>query len=79
MHDERYTNRELHGILFKNTRKKRDEEPDYTGTARIHGKDMKVSGWIKEAKNKSGNKFMQLAFTEVPDESKPIDYDDIPF
>ena len=34
--------------IFKNNKKEAEKHPDYTGTALINGKKMKVALWIKE-------------------------------
>jgi hypothetical protein len=46
--------------LFRNDRKTRDTDRDYSGSATIAGVEYWVSGWIKEAKN--GNEFMTFRF-----------------
>lgn len=53
--------RDNSGALFKNDKKVRDNQPDYTGKAVIDGTEYRLSAWIKEAK--SGRKYMSLAFT----------------
>lgn len=50
------------GSLFKNDRKQNERHPDYTGSAFINGKSMRISAWVKTAK--SGAKYMSLAFDE---------------
>jgi hypothetical protein len=49
------------GTLFKNDR--RDEgsnQPEYTGTALIEGREFWMSAWVKTGKN--GRKFFSFAF-----------------
>jgi len=79
------------GALYKNDKGGNDKRPDYRGEAKIDGKDLVVSAWIKVAGPESkmpGEKFMSLSFepkkaapkaTRAPvmDESDPND--DIPF
>ena len=80
------------GALYKNDKSGNDKRPDYRGEAKIDGKDLVVSAWIKVAGPESkmpGEKFMSLSFepkqgapkkaTRAPvmDESDPND--DIPF
>lgn len=69
------------GALFKNERKTKDNQPDYTGTAEIDGKQWRLSAWIKEGKR---GKFMAINFS-VPQEKpqdrrqeQPVE-DDVPF
>jgi hypothetical protein len=48
------------GALFKNTRKTKDSQPDYTGQALVDGVDYYISAWIKRPPGKDA--FMSLAF-----------------
>jgi hypothetical protein len=48
------------GILFRNDRKVRDSDRDYSGSATIAGVEYWVSGWVKESK--SGSKFLTFSF-----------------
>ena len=36
--------------VFKNNKKEKETQPDYTGTVNVEGKDYSVSLWIKEGK-----------------------------
>lgn len=36
--------------IFKNNKKEKETQPDYTGTVNVEGKDYSVSLWIKEGK-----------------------------
>jgi hypothetical protein len=71
------------GALFKNDKKEKPTHPDYKGEATIKGKRFWVSAWIKTSE-KSGQKFMSLAFRHADEEAKPkpkaapVD-DEIPF
>ena len=52
-------------MLAKNQRKTQDKHPDYTGQANIDGKEVWISGWIKEGKEggkMAGQKFFSLSF-----------------
>ena len=60
-----YEVRDMSGSIFKNTYKKLDKQPDYTGSARIEGVDYKVALWIKVDKN--GNKFFSCSYQKVDD------------
>lgn len=53
------------GVLFRETEKKNERGPDYTGKMNVGGTEYRLSAWIKEGK--SGNKFMSLSI-----DSKPI-------
>jgi hypothetical protein len=50
------------GALFRNDKKEKPSQPDHTGTAKIGGKEYRISAWVKEGK--SGKKFFSLAFNE---------------
>jgi hypothetical protein len=55
-----YEQRDNSGSLFKNDRKEQPNHPDYTGTAKVQGREFYMSAWLKESK--SGKKFMSFAF-----------------
>jgi len=74
------------GSIFKNTYKKLDKQPDYTGTAKIDDVEYKIAAWIKVKKD--GSKFFSCSFQKADDrlnggqrqEPTSIDIDDdIPF
>lgn len=55
-----YEQKDNSGILFKNNKKEKLEQPDSTGNATIAGVKYRVAGWTKTSKD--GNKFLTLAF-----------------
>lgn len=59
-----YEQKEGQGSLFKNEQKKTDKHPDYRGDAKIFGKDVWLSGWIKKGKNGS---FLSLSIQPKQD------------
>ena len=63
-------NKEGSGVLFRNTQKQSEKSPDYSGSIKINGKDVKFSGWIKQAQ--SGVKYISLAV------NKPMDKKETP-
>lgn len=69
------------GVLFKNTDKKSDKHPDYTGSATIDNEDKYMSAWINESK--SGKTYLKISFSKKEDTaqaSSPQTKDvDIPF
>jgi len=55
-----YEERDNSGTIFKNSYKKTDAQPDYTGKGMIGGVEGRFSMWIKEGQK---GKFMSLAWT----------------
>lgn len=78
-----FQQKELSGVLFKNSYKEKDNQPDYTGECLVDGENYKIAGWLK--KSAAGNPYMSLAFsvkleTQRPAPSGKVDIDDdIPF
>lgn len=79
------------GVLFKNDRKEKENDPDYTGSVNVNGVEMWFSGWIKTAgptaKN-PGSKFLSVSVSEKKNQKPARDAprptfddmdDDIPF
>jgi hypothetical protein len=58
----------LRGALFKNNKRTKDTQPEYTGNCEINGTEFWVSAWIRESKN--GEKFFSMAYT--PKETQPV-------
>ena len=74
-----YTPKENTGVLFKNTKKTNDKQPDYTGNIIVGTTEMQLAAWIKEGKN---GKFMSLKMSEPnskQETSSSNDGDDMPF
>lgn len=55
-----YETKDMTGSLFKNTRKEKETHPDYNGSCRINGHDLRISAWLKEKQN--GEKYFSFAF-----------------
>ena len=48
---QQYEQRDNTGTIFKNNRKEKDSQPDYTGKALVDGKEKAVSLWVKQGKS----------------------------
>lgn len=55
------------GSLFKNQRKEKETQPDYTGSAVINEKKYQISAWINTSQN--GQKYFRLLFSEALEKS----------
>ena len=67
--------------IFKNTNKREDKQPDFTGNLEIDGKPYQIAMWDK-GKDKNGNTFYSLSFSPnnyvkkpTPQSSKQDDND----
>lgn len=49
------------GVLFKNDRKERDNQPDYTGKIHVDGRERRLAAWIKTGQN---GKYMSLKVSD---------------
>ena len=72
------------GALFKNTKKQKDNHPDYTGTINVDGTEYQLAAWIKTSK--AGKTYMSLAVSEKQEDRSakaspaPQTFDDaVPF
>lgn len=72
------------GVLFKNDRKEKDTQPDYTGKITLGGKEKRLAAWLKDGQR---GKFMSLQVSDFQEQAQsapqPLlndDFsDDIPF
>ena len=64
---EKYDN-ELRGVLFKNNRRVKDTQPEYTGNVQVGGQEYWLSAWVKTSQD--GSKFFSLALTAK--DEKPV-------
>lgn len=53
-----YTN-ESTLVLFKNDKGDNPKRPDYRGKLYLHGEEYKISAWVQEKKDGSGEKYMK--------------------
>ena len=71
-------------VLFKNERKEKESQPDYTGRVNMNGKEMRLAAWIKESQK---GKFFSMKLSELQDSNQNSNQnnnqsfvsDDIPF
>tara|TARA_A100000171_G_C2133903_1_gene148621 strand:+ start:917 stop:1165 length:249 start_codon:yes stop_codon:yes gene_type:complete len=75
------------GVLFKNDRKEKETQPDYTGKITLGGKEKRLAAWLKDGQR---GKFMSLQVSDFQEQQaqpqaapQPLlndDFsDDIPF
>ena len=74
-----YEHKENNGNLFKNKRKEKPKQPDYTGQVNVGGTLYNISAWTNESKS-SGERYFGLQVSiPKPKDDKPIDPQDLPF
>lgn len=61
------------GVLFKNDRKAKDGDRDYSGSINVDGHDYWLSAWIREGRN---GKFMSLSVKRKDGKPAPGDPSD---
>ena len=73
-----FKHKENSGSIFKNDKKVKETQPDYSGTINVAGKEVQISLWIKEGKK---GKYFSAAIKERPSVtvSEKPDNDDLPF
>ena len=73
----------MRGVLFKNDRKERDDQPDYTGFINVNKTEYRLAAWIKTSQKDGYSKFMSLQVSERQAQPRKErlqpDKDDIPF
>lgn len=79
-----YTN-ESTFVLFKNDKGDNPKRPDYRGKLYLHGEEFRLSAWISEKKDGSGEKYMRgkidraPATAPAPQHANPPSTEDVPF
>ena len=78
-----FKHKKNNGSLFKNKKKEKDTQPDYTGQVDVDDTLYNISAWLNEGK--SGKKFLKLQVS-IPkpkenkkEDKKPLDLDELPF
>ena len=59
---------DMSGILFRETDKKTDKSPDYTGKLTMGGTEYRLAGWVREGQR---GKFLSLKVSLPGDERRP--------
>lgn len=82
-----YEMKDMSGTLFRETEKKKENHPDFTGKVLVRGESLRIAGWLKQSK--AGSTYISLALSEprqqqeqpqAPAQSKPDPTDfGIPF
>lgn len=54
-----FTHKEGHGTIFRNNKKTKDNQPDWTGAGVQNGKEIEIAGWDKQGR---GGEFISLSF-----------------
>lgn len=54
------------GSLYRNNKKEKEIQPDYTGTVTVDAKRYKIAGWLN--KSKSGGNYLRLLFSELKEQ-----------
>jgi uncharacterized protein (DUF736 family) len=63
-----YEQKDNSGALFRNERKEKDTQPDYTGNGMVNGAEVRIAAWIKQG---AKGKFMSLKFDEPRERQEP--------
>jgi len=67
------------GALFKNADKANEQQPDYTGSLNVGGKDFWLNAWLKTSKK--GQKYMSVSVKPktAKGQARPAADEDVPF
>lgn len=68
MNNNNYQKREGQGSLFSNDRKQFENQPDFTGTVTINGRDMRIAAWNKVSN--SGRPYISIQISEFQQQSQ---------
>ncbi len=55
------------GVLFKNDRKEKETQPDYTGKITLGGKEKRLAAWLKDGQR---GKFMSLQVSDFQEQAQ---------
>lgn len=64
------------GALFKNDKRGNEKAPDYSGSCKVNGTEMRMAAWIK--KDRNNKTYLSFAFSEPlkKDEARAAEPDD---
>jgi len=70
------------GAIFKNLKKEKETQPDYSGTINVNGEEKQIALWVNQSKN--GMQYFSVLVSEpyVPEEKHEIKsegFNDLPF
>jgi len=74
--------KDMTAVLFRNNKKKSDNAPDYTGSAKVEGKEYRLAAWVR--KSEKAGQYLSIAINvpqmpELKKEDTEIEEDDLPF
>ena len=55
------------GVLFKNDRKEKETQPDYTGKITLGGREKRLAAWLKDGQR---GKFMSLQVSDFQEQAQ---------
>lgn len=59
------------GVLFKNDRKEKANQPDYRGKLNVGGREYQLSAWRKTPKG-GGNPFLSISISDPPEQGSQV-------
>tara|TARA_B100000214_G_C23913640_1_gene602584 strand:- start:263 stop:505 length:243 start_codon:yes stop_codon:yes gene_type:complete len=66
------------GSLFKNEKKEKENQPDYTGKINVNGTLYNIAGWINQ-KNDKKYFGLEVSIPKPKEDKKPPSQDELPF
>tara|TARA_R100000654_G_scaffold19900_2_gene40407 strand:+ start:6129 stop:6362 length:234 start_codon:yes stop_codon:yes gene_type:complete len=67
-------------FLFRNEKKEKDAQPDYTGWVKYDGKERRLAAWVKDMRDGSKALSIKISDKQEPKpQQRSAPTDDIPF